>query len=195
MKPKIKIITGSTRPGRFNIQPATWIYEVAKKREDIDVELVDLHVINLPFLDESTPPLMKKYTKEHTKQWSNIVADGDGFIWVTPEYNHSYSPVLKNAIDFVFHEWSYKPVSFVSYGAEAGGSRAVEHLRAIAGQLKMYDLQEQVLLPNYWKDLDENGVFQLQDGHEHAAQTMLETLVFWSKHMKEARKELQKATK
>lgn len=195
MKPKIKIITGSTRPGRFNIQPATWIYEVAKKREDIDVELVDLHVINLPFLDESTPPLMKKYTKEHTKQWSNIVADGDGFIWVTPEYNHSYSPVLKNAIDFVFHEWSYKPVSFVSYGAEAGGSRAVEHLRAIAGQLKMYDLQEQVLLPNYWKDLDENGVFQLQDGHEHAAQAMLETLVFWAKHMKNARKELEKVSK
>ncbi|CAN5192272.1 NAD(P)H-dependent oxidoreductase [soil metagenome] len=195
MKPKIKIIAGSTRPGRFNIQPSTWIFEVAQKRDDIEVEIVDLMDINLPMLDEGIPASQQKYEKEHTKRWAKIIAEADGFIFVTPEYNHSMSGALKNAIDYLYTEWTYKPVSFVSYGSLAGGSRAVEHLRGIAGELKMYDMREQVMLPNYWEDLDENGVYQLSDRHEHAAQLMLEPLVFWAKQMKIARAELEKAAK
>lgn len=189
MKPLIKIITGSTRPGRFNIQPATWIYELAKKRTDVKVELVDLLEVNLPFLDEAIPASQNKYEKTHTKKWAKTVGETDGFVFVTPEYNHSYSPVLKNAIDFVFAEWHYKPVTYVSYGS-VGGSRAVEHLRGVAAETKMYDLREQVMFPEYWNSLDENGKYNFEK-HEGAATRMLDALVFWSVKMKEARKELK----
>lgn len=128
----IKIIAGSVRPERFNIQPATWIYEIAKKRTDIKVELLDLQEINLPFLDEPVPPSMHQYSKEHTRRWSKKISQADGFIFVTPEYNHGVSPALKNAIDYLFYEWHYKPVSFISYGSLAAGARSVEHLRGTA---------------------------------------------------------------
>ncbi|MBI2600440.1 NAD(P)H-dependent oxidoreductase [Candidatus Daviesbacteria bacterium] len=189
---RIKILTGSVRPGRFNIQPATWIYEIAKKRTDMEVELLDLQEVNLPFLDESVPPSQRQYSKEHTKKWSKIIGEADGFIFVTPEYNHGVSPVLKNAVDYLFYEWHYKPVSFVSYGSLAGGSRAVEHWRGIAAEIKMYDLREQVMLPNYWENLDKNGKYQFNDAQEKSASAMLDALIFWAKKMKEARKELQK---
>ena len=95
----IKILTGSVRPGRFNIQPATWVYELAKKRPDIQVELIDLQTVNLPFLDEQTPPSLHQYKNEHTKRWAAAIGEADGFVFVTPEYKHSISPVLKNAVD------------------------------------------------------------------------------------------------
>ncbi len=181
---------GSTRPGRFNIQPANWIYDLAKKREDIDVELVDLQEINLPFLDEPIPPSQKKYSKEHTVRWAKLIEEADGFIFVTPEYNHGMSAVLKNAIDYLWHEWNYKPVCFVSYGSLAGGARAVEQLREVAGECKMYDLREQILLPNYWDNLNEKGNYKFSTQQEIQAGQMLEQLVFWSKGMKELREKL-----
>lgn len=183
----IKILTGSVRPGRFNIQPANWIYEVAKKRTDIQVELVDLQEINLPFLDESIPPSQFKYSQEHTKQWSKVIDEADGFIFVTPEYNHGMSPVLKNAIDYVWYEWHYKPVSFISYGSLAGGARAVEQLRGVAAEVKMYDLREQILLPVYWEHLDEKGKYPFSEKQEQEANALLDSLVFWSEKMKDAR--------
>lgn len=186
----IKILTGSVRPGRFNIQPAQWIYKIAKKRAEIKAELLDLQDINLPFLDEPMVPAMHKYTKEHTKKWSQTIAKADGFIFVTPEYNFSYSPVLKNAFDFLWHEWNYKPVSFISYGSLAGGARAVEHLRAVVAQAKMYDLREQIMLPSYREHLDESGSYQFNQRHEASANEMLDSLIFWAKKMKEARLEL-----
>jgi NAD(P)H-dependent FMN reductase len=186
----IKILIGSVRPGRFGIQPAQWIYEIAKKRSDIKVELVDLAKINLPFLDEPIPPSQRKYSKEHTKKWSSLIDKTDGFIFVTPEYNHSTSPVLKNAIDYLWYEWNYKPVSYISYGSAAGGSRAVEHLRGIAAETKMYDLRAQILFPNYWEHMNKEGKYEFNERHEHAANGMLDDLTFWSKKMKEARAEL-----
>lgn len=187
---KIKILTGSVRPGRFNIQPAQWIYKIAKKRKDIEVEFLDLLEIKLPFLDEPAPPIEHKYSKTHTKKWSKIIDEADGFIFVTPEYNHGVSPVLKNAIDYLYSEWNYKPVSFVSYGSLAGGSRSVEHWRGTAAELKMYDLREQIMLPNYWDNLDKNGKYQFSQRHENSANEMLDSLVFWTKKMKQAREEL-----
>lgn len=189
---KIKILTGSVRPNRFNIQPAMWIYEIAEKRTDAEVELIDLLDINLPFLDEPMSPSQKQYSKEHTKNWSKKISEADGFIFVTPEYNHSISPVLKNAVDYLFYEWHYKPVSFISYGSLAGGSRSVEHWRGISAEIKMYDLREQIMLPNYWEHLDENGKYQFDEKHEDSANHMLDSLVFWAKTMKEARRELEK---
>lgn len=188
---RIKIITGSVRPGRFNIQPATWIYKLAKKRTDIEVELLDLQEINLPFLDEPIPPSQRQYSKEHTKKWSKKIAEADGFVFVTPEYNHGISPVLKNAIDYLFFEWNYKPLSFISYGSLSGGSRSVEHWRGIAAEVKMYDLREQIALPNYWESLDKDGKYQFNELQEKSANEMINSLIFWAKKMKEARVELQ----
>lgn len=188
---KIKIITGSNRPGRFNIQPAQWITQIANnlaaKSGEFEVELLDLAEINLPFLQEPESPASGKYTLPHTIAWSAKIAEADGFIFVTPEYNHSYSPILKNAIDHLFLEWNYKPVAFVSYGSLAGGSRAVEHLRGVAGELKMFDLREQIMFPNYWDNLDAEGKFQFNERHQHSAETMFEVLVHWAKVMKEGR--------
>lgn len=183
----IKILTGSIRPGRFNIQPATWIYELAKQRKDIAAELIDLETINLPFYDEPVPALMHQYAHDHTKQWAQIIDSADGYIFVTPEYNHSYSPVLKNAIDYLNLEWNNKPVSYVSYGSLAGGTRAVEHLRGIAAELKMYDLKEQILFPNYWDNLDSQGHYNFSPDHEKQATRMLDALAFWAQIMKDAR--------
>jgi len=187
----IKILMGSVRPGRFNTQPAHWIYEIAKKRTDIQVELIDLEQVNLPFLDESIPPSQRKYSKEHTKQWSKVIDEADGFIFITPEYNHGISPVLKNAIDYLWYEWHYKPVSFVSYGSLAGGARSVEHWRGIAAELKMYDLREQILFPIYYTQLDEKGKYPFSEEQEKEANALLDSLIFWAKKMKDARAELK----
>lgn len=187
---KIKILTGSVRPGRFNIQPANWIYEISKQRKNIEIELIDLAELNLPFLDEPLPPMMDKHSKVHTKKWSKMIREADGFIFVTPEYNHSFSPVLKNAIDYLYYEWNYKPVTFVSYGGSAGGTRAVEHLRGVAAELKMYDLREQILLPSCWENMNTEGKYQFSQRHEQSANEMLDTLTFWAKTMKDARNTL-----
>lgn len=189
---KIKVIAGSVRPGRFNIQPAAWITKIAKKRKGLKVELLDLAVIKLPFLDEPIPPMMNKYSKKHTKKWSKTISEADGFVFVTPEYNHGVSPALKNAIDYLYHEWNSKPVSFISYGSMAGGTRSVEHLRGIVAELKMYDLREQIMLPNYFGNLDKSGKYQFTDKHAVEADEMLDNLIFWAKKMKEARQELKK---
>ncbi|PLS81753.1 NADPH-dependent FMN reductase [Candidatus Saccharibacteria bacterium] len=190
---KIKVITGSSRPGRFNIQPARWIADLAEQRDEVEVELVDLAELNLPFMDEPMPPSMANglYQHEHTIKWAKTIADADGFIFVTPEYNHSYSAILKNAIDYLFFEWHYKPASFVSYGSVAGGARSVEHLRGIAAEIKLYDIREQVLIPNLWGGLNDNGEYQFTDKQAEDANALLDQLVFWAAKMKDARAELQ----
>jgi NAD(P)H-dependent FMN reductase len=188
----IKIVTGSIRPGRFNIQPASWLHSIAQKRQDIHTELIDLEKIALPFHAEPAPPMSGKYTHEHTKKWSQTINAADGFVFITPEYNHSFSPVLKNALDYLYHEWNYKPVVFVSYGSLAGGSRAVEHLRTVAAELKMYDLKDQILFPNYWDNLDSQGNFTFTLEHEKQAISMLDSLTYWAQIMKDARTKLQR---
>lgn len=190
---RLKIIAGSSRPGRFNIQPARWVYELAKQRHDLQVELLDLDQIDLPFLNEPTPPSRGQYKHEHTQEWAATIAEADAFIWVTPEYNHSVSAVLKNAIDYLYAEWNFKPVAFVSYGSLAGGARAAEHLRGIAGELKMYDLRDQILLPNYYFNLDKQGKYKFSEDQESQANGMLDQLVFWGERMKAAREELSES--
>jgi len=164
--------------------------KLAEERKDVEVELIDLAEVNLPFLDEPVPALMHQYSKDHTKKWAEKIGSGDGYIFVTPEYNHSYSAVLKNAIDFLNLEWNNKPVSFISYGSVAAGSRAVEHLRSVAAELKMFDLKEQMLLPNYWSGLNETGQFEFDEHHENQATALLDSLIFWSEVMKDARKKM-----
>jgi NAD(P)H-dependent FMN reductase len=179
----IGIIAGSTRPGRFGIQPATWLYELAQQRNDANFELVDLEEVNLPLLDEPMPPAMRQYEHVHTKRWAERIDRLDGFVFVTPESNHSIPGALKNAIDYLFYEWHYKPASFVSYGSAAGGARAVEHLRGVMGEIKVYDLREQLLLSNYWGQLDDNGQYQFSDKEGEQASAILDELVVWAEQM------------
>ena len=133
---KIAIIIGSTRPGRNGEAVARWVYENAAQRSGAEYELVDLKDWDLPHLDEPMPAAMGQYANDHTKAWAAKIAEFDGYLFVTPEYNHSTSGALKNAIDFVGAEWYNKAAGFVSYGV-FGGARAVEHLRLVLSQLQV----------------------------------------------------------
>jgi NAD(P)H-dependent FMN reductase len=175
---KIGIILGSTRPGRNGEAVAKWVLDVAAKRTDAEFELVDLLDYNLPHLDEAAPPSFGQYTKPHTIEWAKKIASFDGYVMVTPEYNHSTSGALKNAIDFLYTEWNNKAVGFVSYGS-AGGTRAVEHLRLIAGELQLADVRAQVAL-SLFTDFENFSKFLPSERGEHALTTMLDQLVAWS---------------
>lgn len=188
----IKVIVGSVRPNRFGIQPAQWIMDLAKSHPEATFSLVDLAEINLPLLDEPQPPAAGNYAQEHTKEWSKIISEADGFIFVTPEYNHGVPASLKNAFDFLADEWRYKPVAFISYGAEAGGVRAVEHFRSSVAWLDMYDIKAFVTIPNYWGQLDESGKWQPSDQQNEAGQRVIKDITFWAKQFQAAREELAK---
>ncbi len=175
---RIGIILGSTRPGRNGEQVARWVLEAATRREDADFELVDLADHPLPHLDEPVPPSQGQYQKEHTRAWAATVASFDGFVIVTPEYNHGTSGVLKNALDFVYAEWNNKAVGFVSYGS-AGGIRAVEHLRLVSAELQMADVRQQVAL-SLFTDFEKFSVFQPGDHHLSALEAMLDQVVAWT---------------
>jgi NAD(P)H-dependent FMN reductase len=163
--------------------------------EGAEFELIDLAEVNLPFLDEPAPAMAGTYQNEHTKAWSKVIADADGFVFVVPEYNHGYTPVLKNAIDYLYHEWTNKPVAFLSYGSAAGGARAVDQLRAVVGHISMYDITEHVIMPEYYLNQDESGQYQFTERHEKAATTMLDSLTFWAEKMTAARKERAEQSK
>lgn len=154
----IQIILGSTRPGRVGEAVATWAYDIASKRGSATYELVDVADYDLPLLDEPVPPMMQQYSQEHTKKWSAKIAEADGYIIVTGEYNHGIPGALKNAIDYLNHEWRDKAVGFVGYGT-AGGVRAVEHLRGVAGELHLADVREQLAL-SLVSDFEQYRTFQ-----------------------------------
>ena len=175
---RIGIILGSTRPNRNGEQVAQWVYKIASQRTDAEFELVDLRDYPLPHLDEPLPPAMGQYQNEHTKQWADKIASFDGFVFVTPEYNHSTSGVLKNAIDYLYAEWNNKAVGFVSYGG-VGGARAAEHLRLIAGELQMADVRQQVAL-SLLTEFENFSVFKPGDYNRAALDTLLDQVVAWS---------------
>ena len=189
--PRIGIILGSTRPNRNGEQVARWVLEVASRREDAEFELVDLRDYPLPHLDEPMPPSLGQYQNEHTKQWADTIASFDGFVIVTPEYNHGTSGVLKNALDFLYAEWNNKAVGFVSYGA-VGGARAVEHLRLVAGELQMADVRQQVAL-SLITEFENYSAFNPGDYNLPALNTMLDQIVAWSNALAPLRSDLSVA--
>ncbi|MDG0794797.1 NAD(P)H-dependent oxidoreductase [Cohnella ginsengisoli] len=182
---KIAIIIGSTRPGRKAEDVAKWVYEIAAKRDDASFELVDIADYALPLYDEPIPPVMGNYKHAHTLAWSERIKGFDGFVFVTPEYNHSTSGALKNAIDYLYHEWNDKAAGFVGYGS-AGGSRAVEHLRQIAGELRMADVQAQVSL-SLFQDFENFSVLRPGPKQEASVNNMLSQVVAWSGALKTLR--------
>jgi len=144
----IKIILGSTRRNRFGDKPANWIYEETKKKSGVTAELLDLRDFPMPFFDEPMGPssLNENYSHDMVKKWAVKIKESDAFIIVTPEYNHGYPAVLKNAIDSIFPEWNDKPVGFVSYGG-VGGARCVEQLRQVAVEMRMIPIRSALHLP------------------------------------------------
>lgn len=185
---KVGIILGSTRPGRNGEAVARWVHELASKRSDASYELVDLADFDLPLLDEPVPPSMHQYSKEHTKRWAEKIGSLDAFVFVTPEYNHSTSGALKNAIDFLYAEWNNKAASFVGYGS-AGGTRAVEHLRGIMAELQVADVRGQVAL-SLFEDFETFSTFKPRDVHGQSVDAMLDQLVGWGRALRGYRETL-----
>ncbi|MGE5293304.1 MAG: NADPH-dependent FMN reductase [Solirubrobacterales bacterium] len=182
---RIGIIVGSTRPGRKADAVARWVYEIAKKREDAEYEVVDIQDFNLPLLDEPVPPSMGQYGKPHTKAWAAKIASFDAYVFVTPEYNHGTSGALKNAIDFLYAEWNNKAAGFVGYGS-AGGVRAVEQLRLVMGELQIADVRAQVIL-SLFTDFENFTVFKPAAMHETFVNAMLNQLIAWGGALKTLR--------
>jgi NAD(P)H-dependent FMN reductase len=174
---KLMIIIASTRPGRGGWPVAQWFIEVAIEHGGFEVGVIDLAEMKLPLLDEPNHPRLRQYTNPHTHQWSEQVDAADAFVFITPEYNHGYPASLKNAIDYLHHEWRYKPVGFVSYGGVAAGTRSVEQLQQVVTAVKLMPLIEQVNIPFYQQFIDEEGVLQPNDVMQQAAGAMLDQLV------------------
>lgn len=155
----LQVIVGSTRPGRIGLPIATWFARVAAEHGPFEVELVDIADFGLPLMDEPNHPRLRRYTKEHTKRWSETIERGDAFVFVHPEYNYSYNAALKNAIDYLHAEWADKPVAFVSYGGISGGLRATQALKQVVTTLRMVPIFEAVPIPFAAQFLGDEGDF------------------------------------
>ena len=176
---------GSTRPGRKAHAVAGWVHGIATRRGDASFEVVDIEAFNLPLLDEPMPPSLGKYTQPHTKAWAAKIAGFDGFVFVTPEYNHSTSAALKNAIDYLFAEWNDKAAAFVGYGS-AGGTRAVECLRLVMAELQVADVRAQVALSLY-TDFESFTNFKPAPHHQKSVSSMLDQVIAWGEALKTLR--------
>jgi NAD(P)H-dependent FMN reductase len=181
----IAIILGSTRPGRNGKAVADWVAEQAAARASARYELVDLVDHPLPHIDEPLPPTMGQYAGEHTKAWAAKIGSYDGFIFVTPEYNHSTSGVLKNAIDYLYAEWNNKAAAFVSYGS-LGGARAIEHLRAIMSELQVAHVRQQLSF-SMFTDFENFSAFAPGPQHTESAVVLFDQLESWAGAMKTVR--------
>jgi len=189
----ISVIVGSTREGRFSEKPARWILQHLKKRDGVDARLLDLRDYPMPFFDQPATPAMPgrpAYENAVVRNWTAAIAQSDGFVFVTPEYNYGPSAVLKNAIDWVYPEWNRKAAGFVSYGA-AMGARGVQQLRQTVIELQLAPIRPSVLIPTatLWAhyrggDVDA-GLAEL----EASAGAMIDDLLWWTAALKAARKE------
>lgn len=196
---RIGIIIGSTRPSRLGAAVGDWTLRTAigLGHPGVTYELVDLAEFHLPVLDEPVPAMMGDYRHEHTRRWAERIGSLDGFIVVTPEYNHSAPGGLKNAIDYLFAEWNDKAAGFVSYGVH-GGVRAVEHLRLTLAEVKTATVRSQVALSVY-TDVDYTGVDMSDptaagtlapaDRHSRDLQDLTEELVSWTRALATVREQ------
>ena len=187
-QPRIGIIIGSTRQGRFGEKPAHWIHDIAKQRTDLAFELIDLRDHPLPFFDEPMSPAWAPVKNEAALRWGGKLAALDGLIVVTPEYNHGTTAVLKNAFDYAYKEFNRKPIAFVGYGG-VGAARAIEQLRLVAVEVQMAPVRAAVHVGM----VEFLGIWQQGksfDDFPHLAQAataMLDDLAWWAKALKTAR--------
>jgi NAD(P)H-dependent FMN reductase len=173
---KLLIVIASTRPGRVGLPVAHWFTERAREHGRFELEVVDLAELALPLLDEANHPRLRQYTKDHTFAWSAIVEAADAFAFVTSEYNYGYPAALKNAIDYLHHEWHYKPVGFVSYGGVAAGTRSVQQLKQVVTALRMTPVAASVNIPFVVQFL-KDGVIEANEVMIQAAAELLDELL------------------
>src|ERR1700722_18895028 len=181
-------IIASTRQGRRGEKYATWIHELVAQRPGVETELLDLREYRLPPYEhtEMPPSVEKAYPDETARRWSEKIHALDGYVVVTPEYNHGYPGQLKNAIDHVHTGWWYKPVGFVSYGGTANGARAVEQLRNVAVEVRMVPVRGEVNLRLIGLQTDEAGRPTDPLYAKHAG-AMIDQLLWWARVAKDGR--------
>lgn len=180
----VKVIIGSTRQGRFSEKPAKWVecQLQEKSLENFKFQMLDLRDFDLPFMYEETIPFYGRYNDPKTSEWSKQIAEADAFIIITPEYNHGYPGILKNALDIIYPEWSGKPVGFISYG-NAGGARVIEQLRQVALELDMIPLSRSINFQcDTYKalkstDINDDNFLRLFDGSQHQFDSFLQELL------------------
>jgi NAD(P)H-dependent FMN reductase len=175
---KIQIIIGSTRPNRVAPQIAQWALAQAQKRSDAEFELVDIADFDLPLYNEPLPPKMGNYQFDYTKKWAERVAEADGYVFVTSEYNHSIPASLKNALDYVYAEWNNKSAGIISYGS-ASGVRAAEHLRQIAAELQLADVSHNTLISMH-TDFENWSTFKPSEALEKSVSGLFDQTVAWA---------------
>ncbi len=179
-RPRLLMVIASTRPGRAGLPIGEWVRDQALAHGGFVVEVADLAEINLPLLDEPNHPRLHQYTRQHTAAWSAQVGEADAFVFVLPEYNHGYTAPLKNAIDYLYREWQYKPVGLVSYGGVVGGTRAVQQLKPVLTALKLVPMVEAVPIVQYQQYMSEEHQFAGSEALVTAATTMLNELLRWT---------------
>lgn len=184
---KLKIITSTTRPGRKGIIIAKWMTALAKSDSQFETELLDLGEIKLPLMDEPNHPRLKQYQHQHTKDWSEKIGEADAFVIVLAEYNFSLPAPIKNALDYLFNEWKYKPVGIVSYGGISGGLRSAQMLKQVVTSLSMMPLAEAVTLPSFAKSINEQNEFHPAEEAVKSARNLLKELHRWSEALKPMR--------
>lgn len=186
--PRIGIVIGSTREGRFADKPAQWFHGIASQRTDISAELIDLRDYPMPFFDEPLSPAWAPVKNEAAQRWAEKLATLDGLVVITAEYNHGPTAVLKNALDYAYKEFARKPIGFVGYGG-VGAARAVEQLRLVATELQMAPVRNAV----HMGMAEFMGVWQQGKSFEdypHLAQSakgLLDDMAWWAKALKTAR--------
>lgn len=186
MNHTLNIIVGSTRPGRVAPIFANWFRDFAAPHGKFEPVIVDIAEFGLPLFDEPKHPRLGDYENEHTRRWSQTIAAGDAFVFVTPEYNYFIPAPLVNAITYLSSEWKYKPAGFLSYGGVSGGLRGVESAKSLLTTLKVVPVPEGVAVPNY-PQLVVEGAFQPNDSIIASAGTMLDELHRWSVALKPMR--------
>jgi NAD(P)H-dependent FMN reductase len=185
--PNLMIVIASTRPGRVGQPVAEWFYRHAIDHGHFTIDLVDLAALDLPMMDEPNHPRLRRYTQEHTRQWSARVEAADAFAFVMPEYNYGFNAPLKNAIDYLHHEWKHKPLGFVSYGGVSGGTRAVQMVKQVVSGVNMVPAGAAVSIPFVRQFLDDDQQIQPNDVMEDAAPALLDDLARLEHALRELR--------
>jgi NAD(P)H-dependent FMN reductase len=180
VKLKLTVVIASVREERVGPSIAKWFVERARAHGQLELEVVDLKELALPLLDEPQHPRLRQYKYEHTKRWSAIVDAADAYVFVTPEYNFGSPPALVNAVDYVLHEWAYKPAGFVSYGGVSGGLRSVQMTKQLLTSVKVMPIPEAVTIPFFRNFLGPDGAFAGGEANDKAAGVMLDELVRWA---------------
>ena len=186
---KLKIIIGSTRPGRVGPVIAKWIYDAAIEHGKFDVELVDLVDMALPLLDEAAHPKARQYANEPTKRWSASVDSADAFLFVTPEYDYFPPAALINAIQALMLEWFYKPAGVVSYGGISGGLRSAQVLRQLLSNLNMHAHPQVVPVPNFPQFIGDEGLFRPNEPMVVGLNGLLDELYLWTEALQPLRRD------